>query len=167
MRPAMDEIHPFEEVALSSLVEVESSTSATESARPSIRKEDLIPLARRHPATIALIDEITAAVTARSEQRLELAASQIRERRLWNVPVGDRALVLFGGFATVNLLLVTLVLAMAQVMPAWLAALLVSTGTSGATAMVVLRRSPGAFGRLPFLRKLAVRKFAARLFANP
>jgi hypothetical protein len=154
----------------------QSETGATtpNPESPPLRKDALIAVARRHPATTALIEEITAEVTARTESRLRIATAELRERRLWNVPIADRALVLFGAFASVNLLLVTLVLALARAMPSWLAALVVSTATSGATALFALRRSNGSAAaaarlrllRLPLLRKLAARKFAARLFAG-
>lgn len=168
----MAEFHPFEEVVLEPYSETGASTPDPET--PSIRKDALIALARRHPATTALIEEITAEVTARTESRLRLATAELRERRLWNLPMADRGLVLFGAFASVNLLLVTLVLALAHAMPSWLAALVVSTGTAGATSVFALRRSSGPAGsvarlrflRLPLLRRLAVRKFAARLFAQ-
>jgi hypothetical protein len=168
--PVMVELHPFEEAVLESQSETGASTPD-----PSIRKDALIALARRHPATTALIEEITAEVTARTESRLRIATAELRERRLWNLPVADRALVLFGAFASVNLLLVTLVLGLARAMPSWLAALVVSSATATATGLFALRRSnqpPVAsltrlrFLRLPLLRRLAVRKFAARLFAQ-
>ena len=137
--PAMVEFHPFEEAVLESYLETGASTPDPET--PSIRKDALIALARRHPATTALIEEITAEVTARTESRLRIATAELRERRLWNLPIADRALVLFGAFASVNLLLVTLVLGLAHAMPSWLAALVVSTATSVATGLFALRRS--------------------------
>ena len=154
---------------------LEENGASSSVPEPSIRKDALIALARRHPATTALIDEITAEVTARTESRLRIATAELRERRLWNLPIADRALVLFGAFASVNLLLVTLVLGLARAMPSWLAALVVSGATSAATALFAVRRSKRAaaesvarmrFLRLPLLRKIAVRKFAARLFAG-
>jgi hypothetical protein len=172
--PDMVEFHPPEEAVLDSHSENRASTPAPETS--SFRKDALVALARRHPATTALIEEITAEVTARTESRLRIATAELRERRLWNVPIADRGLVLFGAFAGLNLLLVTLVLGLAHLMPAWLAALVVSTGVSGATALFALRRSRQAtaavsvarlrFLHLPLLRKIAVRKFAARLFAG-
>ena len=152
---------------------VESNAPGTESElSTSIRKDALLALAKRHPATIALIDEITTEVMARSESRLRLATAEIRERRLWQVPVGDRGVVLFGVFASVNLLLVTLVLALSHLMAPWVAALVVSAATGTATALFMLRRSSAALAagvallRVPFLRRLALRKFAARLSAS-
>jgi hypothetical protein len=167
--PPMIRFTPFEEVVLDSHLETDASTPSPQT--PSIRKDALIALARRHPATTALIEEITAEVTARTESRLRIATAELRERRLWQIPIADRALVLFGAFVSVNLLLVTLVLALAHAMPAWLAALVVSSATAGGTALFALRRSSEAAARLrwlrvPLLRKLAVRKFAARLFAG-
>ena len=149
----------------------ENNALSSEMRTPSIRKDALLDLARRHPATLALIEEITAEVSARTENRLRIAAAEIRERRLWQVPVSDRGLVLFGAFASVNLMLVTLVLGLARVMPAWLAALVVSGATASATALFAVRRSSQtldrlALLRLPFLRRIAIRKFAARLFAS-
>jgi hypothetical protein len=169
----MAEFHLPEEAPLDSQLDNVASTPVPET--PSIRKDALIALARRHPATTALIEEITAEVTARTESRLRIATAELRERRLWNLPVADRALVLFGAFASVNLLLVTLVLGLARAMPSWLAALVVSGATSAVTALFAVRRSKRAaadsvarmrFLRLPLLRKIAVRKFAARLFAG-
>jgi hypothetical protein len=150
----------------------ENSAPSTDAVVPSIRKDALLALAKRHPATIALIDEITTEVMARTESRLRVAAAEIRERRLWQVPVGDRGLVLFGAYATVNLLLVSMVLVLAHAMAPWLAALLVSCATAGATALFMLRRSHVALSagvallRVPFLRRIALRKFAARLSAS-
>jgi len=154
---------------LDSLAENNAPTSELQT--PSIRKDALLDLARRHPATVALIEEITAEVSARTENRLRIAAAEIRERRRWQVPVADRGLVLFGAFASVNLLLVTLVLALARVMSPWLAALVVSGATAGATALFVVGRSHRSLDRfailrLPLLRRIAIRKFAARLFAS-
>jgi hypothetical protein len=175
----MAEFHPLEEAALDSYSDNRASSPDPDKT-PTVRKEALIALARRHPATTAIIDEITAEVTARTESRLRIATAELRERRLWSVPLADRALVLFGGFVSVNLLLVTLVLGLARAMPAWLAALVVSTATAGVTALFALNRSARAttvvgavsrsrwrFLRVPRLRRVAVRKFAARLFANP
>jgi hypothetical protein len=149
----------------------ENNVLTSEMRTPSIRKDALLDLARRHPATVAVIEEITAEVSARTEDRLRIAAAEIRERRMWQVPVSDRGLVLFGAFASVNLLLVTVVLGLARIMPSWLAALVVSGATAGATGLFVVRRSSQSLDRLamlrlPFLRRIAIRKFAARLFAS-
>ena len=150
----------------------EDTAPSSDSLASPLRKDALLALAKRHPATIALIDEITAEVTARTESRLRLATAEIRERRLWQVPVGDRGLVLFGAFACVNLLLVTAVLVLARVMVPWLAALVVSFAVGTGTVLFVLRRSSAVLAagvvlmRVPFVRRLAMRKFAARLFAS-
>jgi hypothetical protein len=149
----------------------ESSAATPESETPSIRKDALLALAKRHPATIALIDEITAEVTARTESKLRLATAEIRDRRMWQVPVGARGLVLFGGFASVNLLLMTVVLGLARVMAPWLAAMVVSGAVAAATVLFVVTRSNQVFNRfallrLPLVRRIVMRKFAARLSAN-
>jgi len=94
------------------------------------RETELVRTARRHPATIALIQEITAQVEASAERRIELAKTELRAGLVFHHGLFHRMdLVTLGVFTTVNLLLVTAAFALAHVMAPWLAGLLV-TGVS-------------------------------------
>jgi hypothetical protein len=134
---------------------------------PRARERDLIRVARRHPATIALIQEISAQVNAAAEQRIELIKADLRGDPIF----GHRLLrkidvVTLGVFTTLNLLLVTVALTLGRLMPLWSAGLLVTGVTLAATAAVVVRQSGEHRVWIPGLRKLAGRRFARRLFAN-
>jgi hypothetical protein len=131
------------------------------------RKTQLIEAARRNPATVALIEEITALVEANTGRQLELAKAELRAGLVFHRGLFHRIdLVTLGVFTTVNLLLVTAAFALARVMTPWLAGLLVSGISFAATATVVFRSSSEPGARLPALRRFAVRRFARRLFAG-
>ena len=131
------------------------------------RKTELIEAARRNPATIALIEEITAIVEASTGRQIDLAKAELRNGLVFHHGLFHRMdLVTLGVFTTVNLLLVTLAFALSRVMAPWLAGLLVSGVSFAATANVVFRSSTEPGGRLPALRRFAVRRFARRLFAG-
>jgi len=122
--------------------------------------------AQRHPATIAVIQEITAQVEARVEKRIELAKAELRAGLVFHHGLFHRMdLVTLGVFTTINLSLVTVTFAFARVMAPWLAGLLVTGLSLAATATVILRSSTEVGARLPALRRFAVRRFARRLFA--
>ncbi len=138
---------------------------------PMARESELIRAARRHPATIALIEEITAQVQANVEavadRKIELAKADLRNGVVFHHGLFHRLdLVTLGVFTTVNLLLVTLAFALAHVMAPWLAGLLVAGISLAGTATVVFRSSNEPGQRLPALRRFAVRRFARRLFAG-
>ena len=147
--------------------EMESVAHAPDLKGTDPRHSDLIRLAKRHPATIALIQEITAEVSAATDRRIERAKAELREGVVFRHGLFRQIdLVTLGVFTTLNLLLVTAALALAQVMAPWLAGLLVSGVTLTATAATVVRSSGEPRVWIPSLRKLAVRRFARRLFAN-
>jgi hypothetical protein len=134
---------------------------------PMERKTELIAAARRHPATLALIEEITAQVEASAGRQIELAKGELRNGLVFHHRLFHRMdLVTLGVFTTVNLSLVTVALALSRVMAPWLAGLLVTAFSLAATATVILRSSTEAGARLPALRRFAVRRFARRLFAG-
>jgi hypothetical protein len=148
-------------------------TVANEPTRriPVTRETELIRAARRHPATIALIQEITAQVQANVEaaadRKLELAKADLRHGVVFHHGLFQRMdLVTLGAFTTVNLLLVTLAFALSHVMAPWLAGLLVAGISLAGTATVVFRSSNEPGQRLPALRRFTVRRFARRLFAG-
>jgi hypothetical protein len=128
------------------------------------RREAVTSLARRHPATIALIEEITAQVNAESQRRMDLAQAALRQAFLEGVsPFASVGIGALGAFATANLLLVTIALALGQVMAPWLAALMVSGVTFVAVSTVAIRTSQRRGWRIPFVHRFTVRKFVERL----
>jgi hypothetical protein len=131
------------------------------------RKTELLQAARRHPATLALIEEITAQVEASAGRQIELAKAELRAGLVFHHGLFRRIdLVTLGVFTTINLMLVTVAFALSRVMVPWLAGLLVSGVSFAGTATVIFRSSTEAGGRLPALRRFAVRRFARRLFAG-
>jgi hypothetical protein len=131
------------------------------------RKNELLAAARRHPATVALVEEITALVEANTGRQIEVAKAELRASPVFHYGLFHRIdLVTLGVFTTVNLLLVTAAFALSHVMAPWLAGLLVSSISFSATATVVFRSSSEPGARLPALRRFAVRRFARRLFAG-
>jgi hypothetical protein len=146
----------------------ESGARAPDLTAPYPRESDLIREARRHPATIAIIREITAEVNAAADKRMELAWSELRDGIDLRTKLFRRVdLVTLGAFTTVNLLLVTLTLALGRLMPLWLAGVLVTTGSFSATMTLIARRSSDRGTWIPaVVRRLAARRFTRRLFAN-
>ena len=132
------------------------------------RETDLVrTAAQRHPATIAVIQEITAQVEARVEKRIELAKAELRAGLVFHHGLFHRMdLVTLGVFTTINLSLVTVAFALSRVMTPWLAGLLVAGISLAGTATVIFRSSTEAGQRLPALLRFAVRRFARRLFAG-
>lgn len=131
------------------------------------RKTQLITAARRHPATIALVEEITALVEANTGRQIDLVKAELRAGLVFHHGLFHRIdLVTLGVFTTVNLLLVTAAFALSHVMAPWLAGLLVTGISFAGTATVVFRASSEPGARLPALRRFAVRRFARRLFAG-
>ena len=134
---------------------------------PMERKTELIQAARRHPATLALIEEITAQVEASAGRQIELATAELRNGLVFHHRLFHRIdLVTLGVFTTINLSLVTVAFALSRVMAPWIAGLLVTSVSLAGTATVILRSSTEAGARLPALRRFAVRRFARRLFAG-
>ncbi len=136
-----------------------------------VREDELIRTARRHPATIALIQEITAQVQtnieASADRKIEVAKAELRAGLVFHHGLFRRIdLVTLGVFTTVNLLLVTAAFALSHVMAPWIAGLLVAGLSLASTATVVLRSSSEPGSRLPALRRFAVGRFARRLFAG-
>jgi hypothetical protein len=128
------------------------------------RREAVTSLARRHPATVALIEEITAQVTAESQRRIDRACDAVRQGiREELSPLAGIGIGALGAFATANLLLVTIALALGQVMAPWLAALAVSGTTFLVVSTIVIRASLRRGWRIPFPRGVTVRKLIERL----
>ena len=81
--------------------------------------------------TAELVKEITAHVGLLVKKQIELAKTELRaDLRTETVTIRNLGLAALAALVTVNLLLVTAVLALAQVMPAWLAGLVVSAFTA-------------------------------------
>ena len=79
---------------------------------PMERKTELIAAARRHPATLALIEEITAQVEASAGRQIELAKAELRNGLVFHHRLFHRIdLVTLGVFTTINLALVTVAFA--------------------------------------------------------
>ena len=134
---------------------------------PMERKTELIEAARRHPATLALIEEITRRSRRARAAEIELAKAELRNGLVFHHRLFHRIdLVTLGVFTTVNLALVTVAFALSRAMAPWLAGLLVTGLSLAATATVIFRSSTEAGARLPALRRFAVRRFARRLFAG-
>ncbi len=134
---------------------------------PVERKTELITAARRHPATVALVEEITALVEANTGKQIDLVKAELRAGLVFHHGLFHRIdLVTLGVFTTVNLLLVTVAFALSRVMAPWLAGLLVSGISLAGTATVIFRSSTEPGTRFPALRRFAVRRFARRLFAG-
>ena len=128
------------------------------------RREAMLTLARRHPATIALIEEITAQVNAEAQRRIDLAQAALRQAFLERVsPLAGVGIGALGAFATANLLLVAIALALGQVIAPWLAALMISGVTFVAVSAVAVRVSLRRGWRIPFVHRFTVRKFVERL----
>jgi hypothetical protein len=130
------------------------------------RREAMTAMARRHPATIALIEEITAQVSAESRRRIELAQATIRQGFVENLgPFAGVGIGALGAFATANLLLVTIALALGQVMAPWLAMLLVSGLTLAVVSVIAVRTSLRRGWSIPSVNRLTARRFVERLSA--
>ncbi|MEO5767511.1 MAG: phage holin family protein [Polyangia bacterium] len=81
----------------------------------------------RDLSTIELVKEITAEVGLLAQKQIELAKTELKaDLRAEAATVGGLGVAALAALAAVNLLLVTLVLALAQTMRPWLAGLLVS-----------------------------------------
>jgi hypothetical protein len=88
-------------------------------------------------STLDLVKEITAEVGHLAEKQIALAKAEIRaDLKAEATMVGGLGVAALAGLATLNLLLVTGVLALAQLMPAWAAGLVVS-GVMALVAAIV------------------------------
>lgn len=93
----------------------------------------------RDLSTVELVKEITAEVGRLAQKQIELARTELKaDLKAEATTVGGLGLAALAGLATVNLLLVTLVLALAQSMPGWAAGLLVSALTLVFAGIVAL-----------------------------
>ena len=82
-------------------------------------------------STAELIKEITSHVGILVKKQIELAKTELRaDLRAEAVTLRNLGLAALGALVTVNLLLVTAVLALGRVMPGWAAGLLVSAFTA-------------------------------------
>lgn len=81
----------------------------------------------RDLSTVELVKQITAEVSRLAQKQIELAKTELKaDLKSEATMVGGLSIAAFGAVATVNLLLVTAVFALAQVMSGWKAGLLVS-----------------------------------------
>jgi hypothetical protein len=136
------------------------------SAAVQVDRRALVAVGRRHPATVALIEEISDQVMALSARRIDLATAELREEFSRGGGLFSRRdLMTIGAFATVNLLLVTIVLALGRVMTPWIAGLLVSMLTFGGFATAIRKSATRSEG-LSFMRRWGARRFVQRLFAS-
>jgi hypothetical protein len=158
----------LQEVALN--LQLETNATEAQAIGTLARKDAFIHLARRHPATIALIEEITAQVNARTDTRAPSPTTPAAYGLVLGGTLSRDRLTLLGTLATANLVLVTAVLGLSRIMLPWIAGLLVSAAAALTTGVIALAQAKGGLARvslrLPFLRKLAGRKFAQRLFAS-
>ncbi|MEP6651755.1 MAG: phage holin family protein [Myxococcales bacterium] len=93
----------------------------------------------RDLSTVELVKEITAEVGLLAQKQIELAKAELKaDLRAEAATVGGLGVAALAALATVNLLLVTLVLALAQTMRPWLAGLLVSALTLVVAGIVAL-----------------------------
>lgn len=91
----------------------------------------------RDLSTLELVKEITAEVGLLAQKQIELAKTELKaDLKAEAKTVGGLGVAALTALAAVNLLLVTLVLALAQTMRPWLAGLLVSALTLGVAGIV-------------------------------
>ena len=92
------------------------------------------PLPVEQLSTVDLIKHITTEVGHLVGKQIELAKMEVKaDLKREAVMVGGLSVAAIAGLCTLNLLLVTVVLALATVLPGWLAGLIVSGGTLLAT----------------------------------
>ena len=81
-------------------------------------------------STAGLVSELLSQAGVLARKEIELAKRELREDlRREAIAAGQLGIAGVAGLVTVNLLLVTVVLALARAMPAWVAGLLVSAAT--------------------------------------
>lgn len=92
-----------------------------------------------HLSTIELVKQITSDVSHLAQKQVELAKAELKaDLKSEVVMVGGLSVAAATALCTLNLLLVTVVLALTTVMPGWQAGLLVSAATLVVTAVVAL-----------------------------
>lgn len=90
-------------------------------------------------SNIELVKEITAQVGLLAKKQIELAKTELRaDLKSELAMAGGLGVAALAGISAINLLLVTVILALAQVMPAWGAGLLVSAFTLGIAGVAAL-----------------------------
>ncbi|MGD0838164.1 MAG: phage holin family protein [Polyangia bacterium] len=88
-------------------------------------------------STVELVRQITSEVGHLVQKQLELAKAELRANlKSEAIMVGGLSLAALAGLCTINLLLVTVALALTTVLPGWAAGLLVSGATLLITAVV-------------------------------
>jgi hypothetical protein len=88
-------------------------------------------------STVELVKHITSEVGHLAQKQIELAKAELKaDLKSEALMVGGLSLAVLTGLCTVNLLLVTVVLALATVLPGWQAGLVVSGVTLLTTAVV-------------------------------
>lgn len=91
----------------------------------------------RDLSTVELVKQITSEVAHLVQKQIELAKTELKaDLKAEATMVGGLGLAALGTLTTVNLLLVTAVLAFAQAMPGWQAGLIVSGSTLVLTGVV-------------------------------
>ena len=120
-------------------VEDKSASKVSSSGAAVARRTAATPLAERPVASLStgeLIKEVMTEVGQLARTHIELAVNEARADLRAEAGAAERLTVAaLAALATVNLLLVTAVMALALVMPAWTAGLLVS-GVAGLVALI-------------------------------
>lgn len=130
-RQMLDSLNPQEEVAVTSETGGRQREDIRERAREKISGPG--PSVGKSAADLStgeLIGEITGQVGLLARMQIDLAKTELQADLRAEVAMASRlGIAALSGFVTVNLLLVTAVLALAQRMPAWSAGLAVSSTT--------------------------------------
>jgi len=88
-------------------------------------------------STVELVKEITAEVGRLASREIELAKTELKaDLKTEAIAVGGLAIAALAGICTINLLLLTAVLALATTMPAWAAGPVISGFTLFATVSI-------------------------------
>lgn len=90
-------------------------------------------------STVALVKQISAEVGELAQKEMKLAKAELKaDLKTEAMMVGGLGLAALAGLTTVNLLLVTVILALAETMPGWAAGLVVSGFTLAVAGVVAL-----------------------------
>lgn len=88
-------------------------------------------------STVELVKQITTEVGHLAQKQVALAKAELKaDLKTEAIMIGGLSLAALGGVCTINLLLVTIVFALATVMSGWLAALIVAGATLLCAAVV-------------------------------
>lgn len=114
-----------------------TNPATTTAAARSGPRTDPLPASVQDLSTVELVRHITGEVGHLAQKQIELAKAELKaDLKSEAIMVGGLSLAALTGLCTVNLLLVTVVLALATVLPGWQAGLIVSGVTLLTTAVV-------------------------------